>query len=70
MRLRNLLVETDEEMKGQTEVSLAVKMKQFYSVIIKYELEKKIHPDDKAKIETLKDFLTAMVKQSERRNEN
>jgi hypothetical protein len=67
MRLRNLFVESDEEMKVKKEVSLAVKMKQFYSVIIKYELEKKIHPDDKAKIETLKDFLTAMVKQSERR---
>ena len=69
MKLRNLLVETDEEKQGQIEVSLSVKMKQFYSVLIRYELAKKIHPDDKAKIETLKDFITDMVKQSERRNE-
>ena len=69
MRLRNLLVETDEEMKGQTEVSLAVKMKQFYSVIIRYERDGKVHRDDKQKIETLKDFITAMVKQADRRTD-
>ena len=69
MKLRNLLVETDEEMKGQTEVSLAVKMKQFYSVIARYERDGKIHREDKQKIETLKDFITDMLKQTDRRND-
>ncbi len=49
MKLRELLVKTDEKMKGQTEVPLALKMKQFYSVIIRYERNGKIHRDDRKK---------------------
>jgi len=70
MKLRNLLVETDEEMKVKKEVSLATKMKEFYGVIARYERDGKIHKDDKQKIETLKDFITDMVKQEARRNED
>lgn len=65
MKLKDFITENDEK----KEVSLTVKMKQFYSVIDRYERDGKIHKDDKAKIETLKDFITDMVKQSNRRNE-
>jgi len=67
MRLRNLLVETDEKETVPKKVSLATKMKEFYGVIARYERDGKIHKDDKAKIDTLKDFITDMVKQDDRR---
>ena len=71
MKLRNLLEEADEGINTkQQEVSLATKMKEFYGVIARYERDGKIHKDDKQKIETLKDFITDMVKQEARRNED
>lgn len=67
MKLRNLLAEADEKMNTQQEVSLTTKMKEFYGCIARYERDGKIHKNDKQKVETLKDFITDMVKQDSRR---
>ena len=69
MRLRNLLVESEEAVKVKKEVSLAVKMKEFYGVIERYERDGTVHKDDRQKVETLKDFITDMVKQADRRTD-
>ena len=69
MKLRDFLTENDEQMKVKKEVSLAVKMKEFYGVIARYERDGKVHRDDKSKIDTLKDFIQDMVKQDDRRED-
>jgi len=62
------LIEDIQELKEPKKISLVGKMKEFYGVIARYERDGEIHRDDRAKIETLKDFIQDMVKQDDRRN--
>ena len=69
MKVRDLLVEneTDGVKPLKPIPSLSDEMKKFYSVIENWERTGKIRKDDKIKIETLKDFISNMVKTEEDR---
>lgn len=47
--------------------SLADKLKELNGVISRYEQDGVIHKEDKEKVETLKDFITDLVKQDDKR---
>ncbi len=67
MKVRDLLVENEnDEVKPSKPIpSLSEEMKKFYSVIENWERTGKIRREDKPKIETLKDFISNMVKTEE-----
>lgn len=67
MKVRDLLVENENDgVKPSKPIpSLSEEMKKFYSVIENWERTGKIRREDKPKIETLKDFISNMVKTEE-----
>lgn len=67
MKVRELLEENDGVKSSKPIPSLSDEMKKFYSVIENWERTGKIRKDDKIKIETLKDFISNMVKTEEDR---
>ena len=40
-----------------------------WSIIERYEINGEVHKDDQSKMETLKDMISHMIKQEDRRNE-
>lgn len=65
MKLRNLL-ESEEITKKK---KLSEIMKNFKSIIERYEINGQVHKDDQSKMETLKDMISHMIKQEDKRNE-
>lgn len=69
MKLKNLLQESDvtnQKLPKDKKEKLRNKLKDMWSVIEHFEKTGEIHKDDKAKIETFKDFIQDMVKDNER----
>ena len=67
MKVKDLFVENEiDGVKPSKPIpSLSEEMKKFYSVIENWERTGKIRREDKPKIETLKDFISNMVKTEE-----
>ena len=68
MKLKYFL--ESEDTNNPPKQKLSEIMKDFKSVIERYERDGEIHRDDRAKIETLKDMISHMVKVQQRREEN
>ncbi len=66
MKLRNLL--ESEEITQKKKLSEI--MKNFKSIIERYEINGEVHKDDQSKMETLKDMISHMIKEEARRNED
>jgi len=73
MKVRELLENLENEKSGvKTPINkqtLSDVMKNFHSVIERYEESGKIHKDDITQMETLKDMIKHMIKMDDRRNE-
>lgn len=65
MTLRSLLESEDITKKKK----LSEIMKNFKSIIERYEINGEVHKDDQSKMETLKDMISHMIKVEENRNE-
>jgi hypothetical protein len=67
MKVKDLLVENENDVVKPLKPipSLSEEMKKFYSVIENFERTGKIRREDKIKIDTLKDFISNMVKTEE-----
>ena len=65
MKVRNLLEEIEElksSLPKDKKAHLRDKLKGMWSVIERFEKNGEIHKDDRAKIETFKDFIRDFVK--------
>jgi len=66
MNLRDLI--ESEEITQKKKLSEI--MKNFKSIIERYEINGEVHKDDQSKMETLKDMISHMIKQEDKRNED
>ncbi len=65
MRVRNLMEEIEEvksSLPKDKKTHLRDKLKGMWSVIERFEKNDEIHKDDRAKVETFKDFIRDFVK--------
>jgi hypothetical protein len=69
MKLRNLLEDVNDVNQQAPKKKLSEIMINFKSIIERYEKDGEIHKDDQSKMETLKDMITHMVKEEDRRSE-